>query len=64
MESETKPVNAPNYEQISMKCRNGRGCDSITAEIIVIPGQEAQRLYRCVKCKHTWGLNVGGSVNL
>ena len=59
-----KPVNAPNNEQVNLKCRNPRGCDSITAEIIKIPHQDRQRLYRCTKCQHSWGINVGGSVNL
>lgn len=50
-------------ETVHIKCRSGR-CESITAVIVKIPGQESQRLYRCTACNHTWGLNVGGSVNL
>ena len=50
-------------DTINMKCRRGE-CDSITAVIVRIPGQEHLRMYRCIQCNHTWGLNVGGSVNL
>ncbi len=53
----------PPKQLVNLKCRN-TNCDSIEAEIIKIPGQESQRLYRCTKCSHTWGINVGGSVNL
>jgi hypothetical protein len=51
-------------EQINMRCRSGGRCDSMTAVIMKIPGQESLRMYRCTGCNHTWGLNVGGSVNL
>lgn len=51
-------------ETINMKCRRGGNCESITAVVVRIPGQEHVRMYRCTECNHTWGLNVGGSVNL
>lgn len=50
-------------ETVHLKCRR-EGCDSMTSVIVKIPGQEAQRMYRCTTCNHTWGLNVGGPVNL
>lgn len=51
-------------EPIHMKCRNPSGrCDSMTAVATVIPGT-SNRMYRCTKCSHTWGINVGGNVNL
>lgn len=56
--------NAPKYEEANMRCRNPRGCDSITAYVVPIPSHPSQRMYRCKKCSHTWGINVGGSVNL
>jgi len=52
-------------EPINMKCRNENGnCDNMSAVLIQIPGQDRHRMYRCTKCSHTWGINVGGSVNL
>jgi len=50
-------------EKIHMRCRSGK-CDSMTAVIMKIPGQEAIRMYRCTACNHTWGINIGGPVNL
>ena len=41
---------------VNMKCKN---CPSITAEEVKIPGHSA-RVYRCVQCKHTSSVNVGG----
>lgn len=51
-------------ESVNIKCRSPRGCDSIEAVVIRIPRQDAQRLYKCAKCNHTWGVNLGGAVNL
>jgi hypothetical protein len=47
-------------EVFNLKCR-GPKCDSIQATQIKITGLKGQRTYRCIKCGHTWGLNVGGS---
>lgn len=61
----TTPGLAPNAqgpETVNMKCRNPK-CDSITAVVVSVPNP-SQRLYRCVKCHHPVGLNVGGSVNI
>jgi hypothetical protein len=53
---ESKPVH--------MKCRNP-DCDSILAVEIKIPGSPAgQRLYQCVQCKATRGVNTGGNIDL
>lgn len=63
----TTPGLAPGVkpdETVLMKCRRGDGCDSMTAVVMKIPGQESVRMYRCTGCNHTWGLNVGGAVNL
>lgn len=55
----------PQEEVIHLKCRNGK-CDSITAVEIKIKGQErtGRHIYRCTKCNATWGVPVGGAVNL
>ncbi len=47
----------------NMKCRNTK-CSGMQATAIQITGQDAQRMYRCTTCSHTWGLNVGGTFNL
>lgn len=49
---------------IHMACRNPHSCSSKTATVLQIPGQSSQRLYRCSKCQHTWGINLGGAFNL
>lgn len=48
---------------IQLKCRNPK-CECIEAQEINIQGATGQRLYRCVKCGHSWGVNTGGSVSL
>ena len=53
----------PAPEELNMKCRRD-GCDSISAVQMHIPGQPSRRLYACTKCKHTWGLNVGGHLDI
>lgn len=55
------PEPAP-IPEVNMKCRKA-GCDSITAVQMPI-GQPGSRLYRCVKCNHSWGLNVGGHIDI
>lgn len=51
-------------EHIHMSCKS-EDCDSIMAIEMKVPNQSpSERLYQCVKCKRTWGIAVGGSVNL
>ena len=57
------PAAPPALEEVSMKCRR-EGCDSITAFKVVIPSQPQIRMYRCVKCRHQWGINVGGHIDI
>jgi len=62
----TKPQptpKTPETPEINLACRRG-GCDSMTATQIVIPTRPSSRLYRCVKCKFTWGINVGGFIDI
>jgi hypothetical protein len=58
------PVSAA-PQTVSIKCKK---CPSMTAAIIAIGSEDGpmnhQRLYRCVSCNATWGINVGGFVNL
>lgn len=56
------PDNKPD-DVVHMKCRR-EGCDSMTATIMKIPGQETVRRYICTACKHSWGLNMGGPINI
>lgn len=58
--SQQQPTQPP--PQVSLKCRNPK-CDSITAEVIPHP-YPGSRMYRCVRCKHTWAINVGGQLDL
>jgi hypothetical protein len=51
-------------EEVHMRCKNPE-CDSILAVEMKIPGQTGgRRMYQCCKCKRTWGVPVGGSVEL
>lgn len=66
MTDTTNPVPKadPKPETFHMKCRNPSGrCDNMMAVAIKVPGTN-NRMYRCTKCNHTWGINVGGNVNL
>ena len=47
---------------LNLKCRNPRGCDSNEATEISLqtPEHQGHRLYRCLKCSHTWGVTMGG----
>lgn len=47
---------------VSLKCRNPK-CDSISAVEVPIP-RPGKRVYRCVKCNHTWSVQVGGKVDI
>lgn len=53
-----------------LKCR-ANSCDSVQAIEITSNGGQADgagvshnRLYQCIKCKHSWAIGVGGNVNL
>lgn len=48
-------------EEVNMKCKK---CDSTTAIEVKYPGQGGRRMYRCTKCPFTWGINVGGFVDV
>ena len=56
----TPQEEAPNH--INLRCKNV-GCDSITAIELPSPGP-GLRMYQCVKCKMTRGVNVGGAIYL
>lgn len=53
----------PQLKEVELACRNS-ACDSKKAFIVPIPGQPNQRIYRCTKCHRTWGLNVGGFIDI
>jgi len=57
-----KPGTKPDEKTINMKCRNPK-CKSITSTEIKLPNKN-QRVYRCVKCGHTWVINVGGHLDI
>lgn len=58
VQSKTEP------EHIHMSCKNQK-CDSIVAIEMKIPGQSpGTRMYQCIQCKRTWGIPVGGAVDL
>lgn len=50
---------------VNMKCKK---CPSMDAVVVDIGGDGSSashnRLYRCVKCNYSWGVSVGGNVNL
>lgn len=54
---------APTMETVDMRCRNS-SCGSSTAYVIPIPNQPSQRVYRCTVCHRTFGLNVGGHIDV
>jgi hypothetical protein len=61
----TQPGVVPAPEKpvtVNMKCRKGN-CPGITVTIVVI-GASPVRMYRCCECGHTWGINVGGSIDI
>ena len=61
----TKPgLKAPEpQEEVKLlkRCKNPN-CDSMSVVEIKIPGN-SNRMYRCVKCSFTQGINVGGFVD-
>lgn len=54
---------ATEQKTVNMRCKNP-DCDCIQAIEVVLPVASLSRTYRCVKCHRTWGITVGGSVNL
>lgn len=51
-------------EILNMKCKRPE-CLSMQALEVKHPGSAAgRRLYRCVKCHTSWGVNTGGPVDL
>jgi len=55
------PDAEPKEEIIHLKCRDTRRCDGMQAVEIKVPsGVQGRRIYRCLKCNHTWGVGVGG----
>lgn len=58
---------APKEEKVNLKCQK---CPSMVAVIMKIGEDHGggpvspHRLYRCVQCNFTWGLNVGGAFNI
>lgn len=48
--------------RVHMKCKNQR-CDSISATVMMIPGSNSLRIYRCTKCGASHEVNVGGAVS-
>lgn len=59
-----KPEGPEDSPKVNIKCKN-TSCTSILAIEIKIGAQSgSRRLYQCIKCKTTWGVSVGGSVEL
>jgi hypothetical protein len=60
-----QPAEPAAQPQVHLKCKN-QHCDSILAIEVKIAGHTGggRRLYQCVKCKLSWGIPVGGSVDL
>lgn len=57
-------MSTQNQETVNLKCRNPqKACPSITAIEIKHP-TSGVRLYQCTKCKFTWPISVGGSLNI
>jgi transposase-like protein len=48
---------------LNLRCRNA-SCDCMQAIEVTPPGMPGVHRYQCVKCKNTWGVNVGGTFNL
>lgn len=49
---------------VHIRCKRN-GCDSINAIEVKHPGSPSgRRLYQCVKCRTSWGVNTGGPVDL
>ena len=56
------PVDKPVL--VNMRCKN-HNCDSIQVTELKYPGSGAgRRMYRCVKCHTSWGIHLGGPVDI
>lgn len=59
-----EPLTVPEkIPEVNLKCKRG-GCDSIRATEVKIPGNttaSGRHMYACIKCKHTWNVNLGGN---
>ena len=54
----------PDARRVNMKCKRS-DCDSITAIDVAHPQSLSGRhMYQCVKCRTSWGVNTGGSIDL
>lgn len=53
----------PATPTVHMRCKRPE-CDSIVAIEVKHPGMGGRRLYQCVKCKTSWGVNTGGPVDI
>lgn len=64
----TAPGLSPKVEEVetvNMRCKSSPQCDSMLAVEMKHEGIAAgHRMYQCTKCKRSWGVAVGGSVNL
>lgn len=64
----TTPGLSPSTEEpesLNMRCKSFPQCDSMLAIEMTHAGIPAgRRMYQCVKCKRSWGVPVGGSVDL
>lgn len=59
------PPAQPNEKRSSMRCKRHPGCKSMTVRELDIPGASTgMHRYQCVLCGHSWGVAVGGAVNL
>lgn len=59
----TKPGIVPTPDkpkEVHMLCKQ---CGHMVA-VEITPKGTRGRMYQCVKCKHAWGIDVGGGVNL
>ncbi len=61
---------APTRPVVNVKCRRGadkitagQDCNSLSAENLGDPGAP-QAQFRCVKCRYTWTVPVGGTFNI
>ena len=55
-----EPVEEPT---ISIRCKNGN-CDSMQAVEVKLQPSSPRRLYQCVKCKQSFGVLVGGGIDI
>lgn len=53
----------PEAPKLHLRCKRPE-CDSILATEVHHPGMSGRRLYQCVKCRTSWGVNTGGPIDL